>query len=91
MQMGKWACVLKGRAPARRAKSGREPAGAQGGGRDQGPGGGRAGRPRGRPQPDPSRAAGKHTFCINYKTRELNDRPFRRQAKTLTARPQIIT
>ena len=64
-------------------QAGQEPAGAPGGG------GGRARAPgHSRTQAGPR---AKHTFCINCKTRDLNDRPFRCQSKTLATRPQTVT
>ena len=59
------------------------------GGRQRGGRGGRDGPVRapghGRAQAGPR---AKRTFCIKYKTRDLNHRPFRRQTTTIIARPQ---
>ena len=56
----------------------------------RGPGGGGAGEgPAHTPGHSRNQAwpQAKHTFSSNCKTRDLNDQPFRRQSKTLTARP----
>ena len=87
-QMGLYMCIEG------EGQAGQEPAGAPGGVGNRAGGVGRA-RPRAYLAPGHSRTqAGpraKHTACINCKTRDLNDRPFRCQSKTLSTRPQTVT